>query len=373
MPYRGVKIFVEAHCFDREYQGSRTFLKGLYTALMQSEGCPEIYFGARDTDHLKREFPGLADDRFIRYETGSAALRLGIEIPRIIRRYGFDHAHFQYVIPPVKGCRFLVTVHDVLFNDFKQLFPPPYRFVRNRFFKYSVRTAEIRTAPSGYARERIAFHYRVDPEEIAIIPNGVSPAFFQASVSREKAAELLLQRYGIENFILCVSRIEPRKNHLLLLKTFLDLRLYEQGITLVFAGNASLNHPGLTAALRSLPAGAGRYFRLLPQVPQDDLLLFYQTCRLMVYPSFAEGFGIPPLEAGVMGAPVLCSNTTAMAGYHFFGDALFNPADEAEFRQKLQFRLFHPPGKEELDGIAACILRNYSWQNSAEKFLQLLG
>jgi glycosyltransferase involved in cell wall biosynthesis len=91
-----------------------------------------------------------------------------------------------------------------------------------------------------------------------------------------------------------------------------------------------------------------------------------------VYPSKAEGFGIPPLEAGAACVPVLCSHSTAMSDFHFFGDNLFDPKDDKVLKEKLISIITHPPDPSALKDISEKIKERYNWTTSAEKLYELL-
>jgi glycosyltransferase involved in cell wall biosynthesis len=94
---------------------------------------------------------------------------------------------------------------------------------------------------------------------------------------------------------------------------------------------------------------------------------FLNGAELFVYPSLAEGFGIPPLEAGVLKTPVLCSSKTAMGDFQFFGDDLFDPEDTIEFQAKLKKKLEYKTNEGKLDYICDTIQSVYSWGESANK------
>jgi glycosyltransferase involved in cell wall biosynthesis len=215
-------------------------------------------------------------------------------------------------------------MHDVLFNDFRSLFSWQYRFSRNFLFRRSIKQAALKTTVSAYSAGRISRHFDIPENQLHVIPNGISSAFGNG-LSVERARDLVSEKYGIRNFILCVSRIEPRKNHLLLLDKFLELELYRQNISLVFIGHPSLQVTGLQKKIDRLTPEQKPFFHLINQVSQEDLEAFYQSCRVFVYPSGAEGFGIPPLEAAVCKVPVLCSNTTAMNDFVFLNHSLLTP------------------------------------------------
>jgi len=308
--------------------------------------------------------------QYKKHRTGS--LRLLSDIPALIKKHKFDFAHFQYISPaPHSQCHYIVTLHDILFNDFPKDFPFIYRLTRNFIFRKSFEQASIKTTVSEYSRQRISKHYHIPAEEINVIPSGPVTTF-GTNYSKCEAAEKINKKYGIQNFILYVSRIEPRKNQQLLLKKFLDLQLYKQGIALVFIGKNSITTAAFQELFKSVSDEQVKYIHWLEQVPSEDIEAFYKACRLFVYPSKAEGFGLPPLEAAVCKAPVLCSSSTAMQDYSFFDPYRFDPADEKDFENKLTAMLQTPPEASCLEKLALYILEKYSWEKTAEKFYQLL-
>jgi glycosyltransferase involved in cell wall biosynthesis len=110
----------------------------------------------------------------------------------------------------------------------------------------------------------------------------------------------------------------------------------------------------------------------LEQVSGEHIEAFYKACRLFVYPSRAEGFGLPPLEAALCKVPVLCSKATAMSDYGFFEPYFFDPGNETFFREQLMAILHSPPNASELDRIATQVMEKYAWEKTAEQFYQLL-
>jgi glycosyltransferase involved in cell wall biosynthesis len=367
---REIKIFVDAHSFDTEFQGTQTFIEGLYTALLRDHPELDIYFGACYKDRIQKAFPFLEPSKILLYKKRRLSfLRYLIDIPRLIKKHSFDFVHCQYITPSTKGCKYIVTVHDVLFNDFPKEFSWLYRFKRNFLFKRSLQNATLKTTVSDYSRDRIAFHHKIPKDQIHIIPNGVTPPF---SLNKKNAQIVIKEKYAIENFILNVSRIEPRKNHLLLLHEFLELELYRKNISLVFIGKRSIKTTALENKIASLTDEQKKYFHWIEQVSKEDLELFYQSCKLFVYPSKAEGFGIPPLEAAINEAPVLCSTATAMKNFYFFEPNMFDPENKIEFAGKLKSCIVSPEVSPIVENIAQEVIDKYSWHKSARIFYQLI-
>lgn len=371
MKDRAIKLFVDAHSFDAGYQGVRTFISELYAGLLSRYTHLDIYWGVEDAEKIKAVFPTVKDENILIYKKRRPAiLRFIFDIPALVREHGFDYAHFQYIAPLRQGdCKYIVTTHDVLFKDHPSDFSWAYRLSRDILFRRSIRKADIKTTVSEYSKQRIAHHYHIPAAAIKVIPNGVS----WPDISKEAARAIVKAKFGLEDFILYVSRIEPRKNHALLLKKYLKLGLYKQQIPLVFIGGRSVAVKELDELTSDLTDEQAAMFRWLPRVEEADLEAFYSACRLFVYPSKAEGFGIPPLEAAICEAPVLCSRATAMGCYSFFEPYTFDPDNEADLEQKLAGILAHPPGNGTIKNIAATVAKKYQWQQSARLFNDLLS
>jgi glycosyltransferase involved in cell wall biosynthesis len=369
-----IKIFVDAHSFDTEFQGAQTFVRELYMQLMADHPELDVYFGTANISNFRNSFPDVPAKHILPYiKRNIGALRLVFDIPRYIRQYQFDFAHFQYIAPRKIGkCKYIVTLHDVLYNEFHSEFPLLYRLSRNILFGRSIKKADIKTTVSAYSKEGICYYYSIPESEVHIIPNGVKLSPRELDGLGDDAAEAVRKKFAIKDYILCTSRIEPRKNQALLLKTYLNHEIYRMGIPLVFVGKESIDDPELTDLIDNLSGEQKKFFHWLPQVRQSDLADLYSACKLFVYPSKAEGFGIPPLEAGIRQVPVLCSDTTAMKDFTFFRPHTFDPRDEKEFAEKLLQLLNTPPSATDLSEVAAQIQRRYSWEKSSQQFYNLL-
>lgn len=374
MATKSIKIFVDGHVFDKEFQGTQTFLQGLYRQLMADYPQLDIYFGVQNKENLKNIFPNLPADKILPYKNRKfGTLRLLIDIPFFLKKYQFDFAHFQYLSPKqVPHCKYIVTLHDTLFISNKQDFNPIYRLSRNFLFGNSIKNAAIKTTVSNYAKQEINKYYQIPNHQLHVIPNGIKASSENILSAKESAIKLIDQKFGIKNFILYVSRIEPRKNHLLILKKYLKLKLYEQDISLVFIGNESIAVPALQAMIKNLTPLQKKSFFWFNQVAPSDLENFYKACRLFVYPSKAEGFGIPPIEAAAFHIPVLCSSATAMQDFDFFCPYVFDPLQEENFEHCLADMINHPPSEAFMANVAKKVAENYSWEQSGNLFYNLL-
>jgi glycosyltransferase involved in cell wall biosynthesis len=366
-----INLFVDAHVFDDEFQGSRTFLKEIYSIIARKEGI-RLYLAAYDTENLKHIFPPEDNLVFLKYRSRSGWLRLFFDIPAMIRKHKIDYAHFQYITPPVKNCRHIVTIHDVIFKDYPDEFSLPYRMLKKLLYKTSALRSDLITTVSEFSKESIEKFLHTGKRPVYVIPNGVHPRFFEP-YRKEESKRFVAEKYGFDKFILFVSRIEPRKNHIFLLKAYLELELHLKGYQLVLLGHESIPVPGFDEMLDGLPPDIRKYIFKSRDIDDEDLLEIYRAAALFVYPSKAEGFGIPPLEAAALKIPVLCSNTSAMKDFAFFGENHFDPYDYELFREKLKNILDLPPATAFLEQVAGVIRQEYSWGRSADKLFGLLA
>jgi len=171
----------------------------------------------------------------------------------------------------------------------------------------------------------------VPPSRITVIPNGVDRERFEGQP--RDAIEDTLQRLGLqEGYLFYVSRIEhPGKNHATLLEAYAALKARReiQGASpppaLVFAGQDWNGAEQIHGRASALALDDDVHF--LGFVEDADLPRLYAGAGAFVFPSLAEGFGLPLLEAMAANTPVLCSNRPPMSQIVADAGAQFDPED----------------------------------------------
>src|SRR5213079_2378602 len=148
------------------------------------------------------------------------------------------------------------------------------------------RLANILTTVSAFSKASIEKHLGITEGKTVIIPNGVSDKFFEAYDKRKSKTRIAL-KYGIDRHILYVSRLEPRKNHIALLKAWLELELFKKGIWLVMLGHRSLKTEEFDRMLLELPESIRSCIYMNDAIDDNDLLEFYRAADVFVYPSKA--------------------------------------------------------------------------------------
>ena len=358
-----MNILVDAHVFDGKHQGTRVYLKGLYQSLIPICKDWNFFIAATDIDNLKEEFGEFDNIHFVQLKNKSKFYRLIIDFPSLIRKYNIDYSHFQYTIPPFKKGKYIVTLHDILFEqkEFKTFFPSKGRFINHFLHKISAKKADILFTVSEFSKNKISDLYKINSSKIHVSPNAVNKEFYN---NKNESSTQTPPKY-----ILYVSRIEPRKNHLTLLRAFNELKLDDKGYKLVFIGKPDIANPEFESYIKSNNERITKFLIFLEDLATNDLIKYYSNCDLFVFPSYAEGFGIPPLEAMVLEKKVLCSDHTAMKDFNLPEEFRFDPYNLKELKTKIIAQLSN---KFDIKEIYKPILAKYHWQEIAKEFKQVI-
>lgn len=368
------KFFVDGHVLNGQFHGTATFLEYLYKEIAGLNKNIEIVIGVYNYEYAKDLFKDYSNVTIVKYKSNSK-LRFLIDIPSILKRNHFDYAHFQYVIPfcKPKDCKYIVTIHDILYRDFPDQFTFIYKFIRNITFKYAARKSDIITTISQYSKISIAKYFAIESTKIDILSIGLSQDFCH-DYDQHISKDLIKKKLLIENdYILYVSRIEPRKNHDQLLQAYLNLKLWERNIDLVLVGKVYSENKKYTDLLNKIPDEAKSNIHLLENLTFPMLLELYRAARISVYPSKAEGFGIPIVESLALCIPTLFSNTTAMSEFKFAEKYFINPFQIKSLENKLEEELNNNLySKEEQLRIKNIVVDRYSWYNGAKELLNII-
>ncbi len=359
------KILIDARCIGGEGQGMLTYIVGLYNAFHNQYNKEyELFIAGYEYNSVKKEFTWLEKENFIQLSNRSKWWLYIIEFPKVIRKYQIDYAHFQYMVPFVKNCKFIVTTHDVLFLDFPKEFSFSYRIKRKVLFYLSLIRSDIKLTVSDYSRKRMAYHFDLDPSKISITRNAVNDNFFKPYEQNVIRKELK-KTFGINNYLLYVSRIEHRKNQLQLLNEYKSLNLADSNIHLVLVGNNTLQDANLSQKIKETITQYPGKVHWLKGLSNAELLKIYQGARLFIYPSKAEGFGIPPIEAAGLGINTICAKNTAMEDFTFLGNNLYPDNQPQALTNAIIKNLNNPPTPTQLKMISTHIKTEYSWEKSA--------
>lgn len=172
---------------------------------------------------------------------------------------------------------------------------------------------------SQFSKDRISKILKKNPDEVAVIYDGLSDCFANFKYEKDQDAKAKVAYRLPENYILCLSTLEPRKNMRLLVDAFSDLIKAKQIDTnLVLAGREGWLMDNL---LSNLDEGTRKRIYFTGFIDDNLLPYVYKNAQIFAFPSVYEGFGVPPIEAMSMGIPVISSDAASLP--EVLGDSAF--------------------------------------------------
>jgi glycosyltransferase involved in cell wall biosynthesis len=245
-----------------------------------------------------------------RWPTSQASVRVLWEQlvqPWVLRRMEADLVHGPVFIAPVfTPCPSVITIHDLSFMRFPNLFHPVNRLYLTVLTRLSAQRARRIIAVSAHAAAESVQLLDVPPERIDVIYHGVDPVF--RPLPTDTIASFRQRRGLPERFLLFVGTLEPRKNLVRLVEAFAHIQ--DDQVGLVLAGGKGWLYDELFARVETLGLEGKVIFP--GYVMSEELPLWYNAATALAYPSVYEGFGLPVLEAQACGAPVLTSNVSSL-------------------------------------------------------------
>ncbi|RQO31759.1 glycosyltransferase family 1 protein [Taibaiella sp. KBW10] len=231
-------------------------------------------------------------------------------VPSLLHKKGVQLYHGLSAELPAgtkpKGVPYVVTIHDLIFLRFPELYPAMDRKIYGYKTRAACEKADMIIAISEQTKQDLISYLQVPAEKITVVYQTCNPVF-ERSVS-EVCKKEISQKYHLpERFILCVGTLEARKNALLLLKSLLHL---PKEVNVVLVGKPTEYQKKIEAYIKEHHL-ENRVW-MLPQVSFDDLPVLYQLASIFVYPSIFEGFGIPVIEALKSGVPVIAATGSCL-------------------------------------------------------------
>ncbi|RME48290.1 MAG: glycosyltransferase family 1 protein [Chloroflexi bacterium] len=309
--------------------------------------------------------------------------RLGLPIPVELFTGAVDVFHSpDFVLPPVRRARTVLTVHDLSFLTRPETSDPGLRAYLTRAVPRAVAQADHILADSRSTKEDLVTCLGASPEQITVVYPGVDPRF--RPLEDETVIADVCTRYELRRpFILAVGTLQPRKNYPALIEAvvrlgegcaevFDALSMSQAGSrpaspSLVIAGSRGWLDQEIFETVERL--GAGDRVRFLGFVRDEDLPALYNAAAILAMPSLYEGFGLPVLEAMACGTPVVTSNVSSLP--EVAGDAalLVSPRDVAGLSDALCRLLTDWDLQARLRQRGLAQAQKFTWQKAAEAVL----
>jgi glycosyltransferase involved in cell wall biosynthesis len=291
-------------------------------------------------------------------------------LPRYAGRRGLRLFHgTNYDVPLWGGAAKVLTVHDL-----SQFVHPETHERRGvlrarRRLPLMARAADAVLVPTEAMRREVGEYLKAAAGKVYVVHEAARACF---KPMEARAAVDALRGFGVGGeFLLAVGTIEPRKNLATLVRAFEEVlrERPDTSLRLVIAGGRGWLSGPLFESIERSPV-RGRVV-LTGYVSDKQLRALYSACRAFVYPSFYEGFGLPPLEAMSCGAPVIAGRTPATEEVTGGAARLFDPHDHAALARTLLEILDHDDVRRALAEAGLARAAHFSWERAARATLDV--
>jgi glycosyltransferase involved in cell wall biosynthesis len=322
-----LRIAIDAHSVGTGLGGNESYATNLIEALAEIDHVNRYTLYVTQREAVER-----FSNRWRNFSVRSTLphtplIRIPLTLSTELRRNPVDVLHVQFTSPPFAPCPVVVSVHDLSFEHLPQTFTWRSRKQLRLTVRRSARSAAQVIALSEFGRQDIIEKYRLDPATVTAIPLAASDRF--GPVRNEEELQRVRQTYGIDSdYVLSVGAIQPRKNLNRLVTAYSRLRRDKPKgklPKLVLVGKCAWLYDDTLKAIKELELSDSVI--VTGYVPEADLPALYSGAICFVYPSYFEGFGLPPLEAMRCGAPVIAGDRTSLPEVVGAAGLLVDPFD----------------------------------------------
>jgi len=364
-----IRIAIDAHTVGTKLGGNESYAVNLIEALAQIDSFNQYTIYVTTNEARERFSSRWPNFRVRSTLPHTPLIRIPLTLSAELRKNPVDVLHVQFTAPPFCPCPVVVSIHDLSFEHLPQTFNRRSRTQLRLTVRHSARRAARILSLSEHTRQDIINTYSIKPERVTAIPLAAPDHY--APVSDYRELQRVRHIYGIDgDYILSVGSIQPRKNLARLVRAYASLRgecSADKLPKLVLVGKCAWLYDETLRALDE--TNVKDDVVLTGYVPESDLPAFYSGALCFVYPSYFEGFGLPPLEAMKCGAAVIVGNRTSLP--EVVGDAALavDPFDVDAIAGAMKNLVNDRALRDELRVKGQERAKEFKWRETARKTL----
>jgi glycosyltransferase involved in cell wall biosynthesis len=257
----------------------------------------------------------------------------------------------------------ITCVHDISFAVNPQYYSRRFYYYYKTIVPRIIRSSRHVITVSRFSQTALMEQYGLTEHQVSVIPNAAS------GLLKQVAASQTLQPLVEKPYFLFVGSVDPRKNLLFLLESFLQAGLKDMVLVVVGGGYKSFNEEVAERleAYKNNPS-----IRFLGAVSNETLAACYRFAKAVIVPSLYEGFGLPIVEALQLGCPVLASDIPVFREVGEDYVQYFDPRNRESLVSLLTETAHSSVNGATMQAAQVFIEQKYSWQHSAKLLYTLL-
>jgi glycosyltransferase involved in cell wall biosynthesis len=367
-----MKLALDARYLNQGSGGISTYIDNLLRSMLEADRSFQVLLITRKAD-LAARFDAERCADFV-FDVEPRSLRTIFLLARVLKNEGIDLFHGPFnILPSGLSVPAVVTVHDVMGIQKPSDIDPRilYRYTAGLFWRsrvrHAVRIADSILTNSWTTRQALLETFPgLSEPKIAVTRLAVDP-YFECEVADDTDHLVSEKLGGNFSFVLVVGNESPHKNHFRAVEAFLKAFKDDPALKLVLV-RRFLRPQWRLEKLLAGPRARGRVI-ILGALDKAVLRALYRRALLFFFPSWAEGFGLPILEAMACGCPVLTGNRGAPA--EVAGDAALtvSPFDVDEMVASLRRLAGDESLRAKLVMAGKARIRQFSWAKTAAETL----
>jgi len=283
------------------------------------------------------------------------------ELPVVLKRLGGDLFHatsisvpFRKVIPTV------ITIHDLIPMHMGGI---AHKIYCQTVLRQAVTYADAVIAPSEFTKNDVIKSFGCSPDKVYVTYEAAAPMYKDPPSWKQ-----VKKKYRIEKpFLFYLGNPKPHKNVFGLIEIYKILRKIHKGRVDLVIGCSST--PELLYELLHNPYR--EEIRFSDYFNEGELETLYANASVFVFPSYFEGFGLPPLEAMKRGCPVVVSNRTSLPEVVGGAGLTVDPDDREKFAGAIKSIIEDSSLREKLSSLALEREKQFSWEKCARETMEI--
>lgn len=294
-------------------------------------------------------------------------------LPRIRKYIGWlpMPPAFKYLFNIGSKVRYVVTIHDVIACLYPEYFTLKMRIWNRIFISNAVRIADRILTDSDSTRHDIERLFPGLKLQMLTVYPSIDSKYH--TINNDSLIEITRKNLDLpSNFILYLGTIEPRKNVLAIVRAYALLpQQLQVRYGLILCGRLGWLSDPIATEIKALRS-QGK-IRMIGYVPHEALPVLYNMADLFVFPSFYEGFGLPPLEAMACGVPVITSDVSSLPEVVGNAGIMIDPAEIGQLAEAMEKVLGNEKLRKSMITKGYERVKKFSPEYTASQILRVFG
>lgn len=263
-----------------------------------------------------------------------------------------------YFLKYLNGKPFVLTIHDMIHEKFPH-YHHPNDVIANQKKILAKKAAKIITV-SNQTKKDIIEILKIPEEKIVVIPHA-------SKFNNKKIKKIKIKNLPKKYFLYVGQRV-TYKNFNFFIRSIAPILRNQKDLYMVCVGDFPASGP-FTEDEKKLFKRLKISKKMIYYQADDDFLAYlYSKAYAFVFPTLAEGFGIPVLEAFFLGCPVLCSDIPVLKEVAEDGALYFHPKSQKSIQNAVKLILKNKNLRNQLIEKGKFINKKYSWKKTAEEY-----